>query len=75
MDEFDDVIEDALEALKYFNRAEIYYHLSNSYFYLGNENLGIKALHEALKLDRTLFEEYSNKYPLLKSYYSPQSEN
>ena len=75
MDEFDNVIEDALDALKHFNRAEIYYHLSNSYFYLGNEDLGKKALNEAVKLDTTLFEEYSEKYPILKNYYTPQNEN
>jgi len=68
MDEHKTAIQEAINAINYFNRAEIYYLLSFSYFQIGEENLGKDALERALNLDDSIKEEYFNKYPILRKY-------
>ena len=68
MDENEAAIEEATAALKYFNRAEIYYQLSHAYLTIGNINLGKNALIKALELNAHIRDEYFEKYPILKQY-------
>ena len=68
MDENKAAIDEALAALKYFNRAEIFYQLGHSYFKVGNIVAGQEAIKKALELDSDIKEEYFLKYPILEKY-------
>lgn len=54
------------QCLKSFNKAEIYYQLSNCYFLLKQPKKGEKYLEMALKLNASLQEDMQERYPVLK---------
>ncbi|MDO4763694.1 MAG: tetratricopeptide repeat protein [Flavobacteriaceae bacterium] len=61
--EYEEAITAIERALKIHYRAELYYQLSNSFFHLKNEKKAKEALEIALKLDSSLAEDMSQKYP------------
>lgn len=56
-------------AQKHFNRAELYYQLSNCYYLLGNEEMGQKMFQRAFEMNATLQLEMFKKYPILENRY------
>ncbi len=64
--EYEQGIESALNALKHFNRAELYYQLSSCYLLTDQEQFGIEALQKAIALDESLKLEMLEKYPILQ---------
>ena len=53
--------------MNHFNRAELYYQLSNCYFLLGNEVKGKANFEKARELDPSLQVEMFKKYPILEN--------
>ncbi len=66
-------IEKLQIAVKRFERAELYYQLSCCYFLVNENDLGIKNLNIAKKLNGNLLEEMFAKYPVLKLKSSESS--
>lgn len=65
--DYSKAIESVETGLKHFNRAELYYQLSNCYFLLGNEVKGIANFEKARELDPSLQVEMFKKYPILEN--------
>lgn len=53
-------------ALKNFNRAELFYQLSNAYYHTDQDKLGDEALTNALLLNRSLKDNMLEIYPILQ---------
>ncbi|WP_313581117.1 tetratricopeptide repeat protein [Chishuiella sp.] len=53
-------------ALKNFNRAELFYQLSNAYYETNQDQLGDEALTNALLLDRSIKDDMLDSYPILQ---------
>lgn len=55
-------------------RAELYYQLSNAYFYIGNINLAKEVLKVAQSLNPDLISDMQKKYPFIKNEYKKEKE-
>lgn len=64
-------IEAAHRGLKHFNRAELYYQLSNCYYQIGREEEGNLAFKKAAGMNGGLQSEMFKKYPILENRQSP----
>ena len=53
--------------LKRFNKAELYYQLSNCYYLLANEKEGKKAFDKASEMNSSIQKEMFEKYPILEN--------
>lgn len=60
-------IDAGYSALKHFNRAELYYQLSNCYYLLGNDDLGKLMFQKASDMNASLLSEMFKKYPILEN--------
>lgn len=56
-------------ALKHFDRAELYYQISNCYYLLGNETMGKKMFAKASQMNDSLQSEMFKKYPILENHF------
>jgi len=64
--EYEEAVTVLYAALKYHDRAELYYQLSNCYFNLKDQENGSIALETALELDPSLIADMQKKYPSIK---------
>ncbi len=62
-------IEAVYRGLKHFNRAELYYQLSNCFYLLGEEENGEAAFKKASEMNGSLQVEMFKKYPILENRY------
>lgn len=67
-------IEAVYRGLKHFNRAELYYQLSNCYYLLGEEEMGLNAFNKASEMNASLQVEMFKKYPILENKYNHPSK-
>lgn len=67
--DYQKAIDAVYEGLKHFNRAELYYQLSNCYYLLGDEENGKKTFHKASEMNASLQIEMFQKYPILENRY------
>lgn len=68
-------ISAAKSGLENFQRAELYYQLSNCYYLDNQEDKGLIAFRKAIELDESLRLEMYKKYPYLKRKTSNQADN
>ena len=68
-------IQAAIDGLRNFNRAELYYQLSNCYYLDNQETKGLEAFRKAIDLDESLKLEMYKKYPILQRKTSNQAED
>ncbi|WP_068596074.1 tetratricopeptide repeat protein [Vaginella massiliensis] len=68
-------IQAAKKGLQNFQRAELYYQLSNCYYLDQQEEKGLEAFQKAMELDESLRLEMYKKYPYLKRKTSNQQDN
>lgn len=66
LEKYEDGVNASLKALNHFNRAELYYQLSNCYLLLKQEQEGKEAFQQAVELDESLKIEMLEKYPILQ---------
>ena len=62
-------IEAVYRGLKHFNRAELYYQLSNCFYLLGEEEKGEAAFKKASEMNESLQVEMFKKYPILENRF------
>ncbi|MBA5628312.1 tetratricopeptide repeat protein [Moheibacter lacus] len=62
-------IEAVYRSLKHFNRAELYYQLSNCFYLLGEEENGEAAFKKASEMNESLQVEMFKKYPILENRF------
>lgn len=62
-------VEAVYRGLKHFNRAELYYQLSNCFYLLGEEENGEAAFKKASEMNGSLQVEMFKKYPILENRY------
>lgn len=67
--EYQKAIEAIFKAQKHFNRAELYYQLSNCYYLSGEEQLGKGMFLKALEMNASLQLEMFKKYPILENRF------
>lgn len=72
--DYQKAIEAVYRGLKHFNRAELYYQLSNCYYLLGEEEMGLNAFKKASDLNASLQNEMFEKYPILENKYKYSSK-
>jgi len=65
--DYQKAVEAVFRGLKHFNRAELYYQLSNCYYLLGEEALGNSAFKKASEMNASLQGEMFQKYPILEN--------
>ena len=65
--DYQKAIEAVLSGLKRFNKAELYYQLSNCYYLLANEKEGKKAFDKASEMNSSIQKEMFEKYPILEN--------
>lgn len=65
--DYQKAIEAVYRGLKHFNRAELYYQLSNCYYLLGEEEMGNSAFQKASEMNASLQVEMFQKYPILEN--------
>src|SRR5690606_23546370 len=65
--DYQKAIEAVYRGLKHFNRAELYYQLSNCYYLLGEEEMGMNAFKKASDMNASLQVEMFEKYPILEN--------
>ena len=65
--DYQKAIEAVYRGLKHFNRAELYYQLSNCYYLLGDEEMGNFAFQKASEMNASLQFEMFQKYPILEN--------
>lgn len=68
--DYQKAIEAVYRGLKHFNRAELYYQLSNCYYLLGEEENGAAAFKKASEMNDSLRVEMFKKYPILENRQS-----
>lgn len=68
--DYQKAIEAVYRGLKHFNRAELYYQLSNCYYLLGEEENGAAAFKKASEMNDSLKVEMFKKYPILENKQS-----
>lgn len=71
--DYQKAIEAVYRGLKHFNRAELYYQLSNCYYLLGQEELGDGAFNKASEMNAKLQVEMFKKYPILENKHQTTS--
>ncbi len=62
-------VEAVYRGLKHFNRAELYYQLSNCFYLLGEEENGEAAFKKASEMNESLQVEMFKKYPILENRF------
>ncbi len=72
--DYQKAIEAVHRGLKHFNRAELYYQLSNCYYLLGDEKMGNNAFKKASEMNASLQMEMFEKYPILENKYKTSSK-
>lgn len=72
--DYQKAIEAVYRGLKHFNRAELYYQLSNCYYLLGEEEMGLNAFNKASEMNASLQVEMFKKYPILENKYNHPSK-
>lgn len=65
--DYQKAIEAVQRGLKHFNRAELYYQLSNCFYLLGEEEMGDQAFLKASEMNASLQIEMFQKYPILEN--------
>ena len=68
--DYQKAIEAVHRGLKHFNRAELYYQLSNCYYLLGDEEMGNSTFKKASEMNASLVGEMIEKYPILENKQS-----
>lgn len=72
--DYQKAIEAVYRGLNHFNRAELYYQLSNCYYLLGEEEMGLNAFNKASEMNASLQVEMFKKYPILENKYNHPSK-
>ncbi len=72
--DYQKAVDAAYRGLKHFNRAELYYQLSNCYYLLGEEEMGNSAFKKAAEMNAELQFEMFEKYPILENKYKSASK-
>jgi tetratricopeptide (TPR) repeat protein len=72
--DYQKAIEAVYRGLKHFNRAELYYQLSNCYYLLGDEEMGNSTFKKASQMNASLVGEMIEKYPILENKQSANSK-
>lgn len=68
--DYQKAVEAVYRGLKHFNRAELYYQLSNCYYLLGEDENGAAAFKKASEMNASLQNEMLQKYPILENRQS-----
>ena len=68
--DYQKAVDAVYRGLKHFNRAELYYQLSNCFYLLGEEEKGEAAFKKASEMNASLQSEMLQKYPILENRQS-----
>lgn len=71
--DYQKAIEAVSRGLKHFNRAELFYQLSNCYYLLGDEEMGKSAFKKASEMNASIQVEMFQKYPILENKFKSTS--
>lgn len=73
--DYQKAIEAVYRGLKHFNRAELYYQMSNCFYLLGEEEQGDAAFKKASDMNKSLQVEMFKKYPILENRYQSEKRS